>query len=133
MPEAVVDQLELVEVDEENSEQLVLLSRSLDCGLQAVNEVEAVWEVSERVDTLAFSDIGLRAGHPDCLSVLITHCDAATERPDIAAVFVPHAVFTNKFLSLAVAMRGNLRTNPLTVFGMNMAEPFFVARPGLAL
>jgi hypothetical protein len=68
MSQAVVDQFELVEVYEQNSEKLVVLTGGLDCGLEAVNEVEAVGQAGERVFDFAFSDVGLRAGHPDCFA-----------------------------------------------------------------
>ena len=84
MSEAVVDQFELVKVDEQDSEKRVLLAGGFDCGLEAVDEVEAVWKVSERVDDFAFGDIGLRTGHADGFSVRIADRDAAAERPDIA-------------------------------------------------
>src|ERR1700686_2668634 len=60
MSEAVVDHLELVEGDEQDGEVGVLLTGGFDRGLEAVDEIEAVWEASERIDDFAFSDVRLR-------------------------------------------------------------------------
>ena len=78
MTEGVVDQFELIEVDEQDGEKTVLLPSGLDRGLQAVDEVETVWEASERIDDLAFGDIRLRSGDTNSHSVFIADSNSAT-------------------------------------------------------
>jgi len=56
VPEAVVDHLELVKIDEQDSETDRLLISRLDSGLEAVDEVKAVWKAGQRIRGLAFGE-----------------------------------------------------------------------------
>ena len=89
--------------------------------------------MSERTDDFAFRDVCLRAGHSDCLAARVAGRDTTTQRPDIAAVFVAHPIFTHELRGLVVAVRRNLSADSLAVSGINLADSLFVGRPVLAL
>ena len=81
MPEAVVDHLEAVEVEEEHREEAASAALGARAGaLEAVEEEGAVRQAGERIVDLAVGDVGLRAGEAAGLAVLAL---SATPRASI--------------------------------------------------
>ena len=99
----------------------------LDRGLEAVDEIEAVWDMRERIGDLALGDVGLRTRHAERFARRIADRNPAAQRPDVAAGFVAHAVLADELRSLALAVRGNLVADTLPVVGVNVGEPFLGA------
>ena len=100
--EAVVDQLESIEVDEQHPVVAPGAARALgDRALQQLAEQRAVRQVGQPVvarrlrqriaNPALLGDVGLRPRHADRAAGFITHRDAAAQHPARPAAGVVHA------------------------------------------
>ena len=142
VPEAVVDHLELVEVDVEDRERIVVAPPAAGEGLaQAVAEQRAVGEAGQRVvervveepflRLLAAGDVGQGAGHAVGLAPRVPHREAAAEHPAIGAVAMPDAVLHLEVRLLALEVHVQALAKLSDLFRMDAAQPLVGGRAQL--
>ena len=99
MAEAVVDQLEAVEVDEQHGKAVRGRAARLEQRpVEQLGEQRAVGQARQAVvqsgvrelvlDAAALGDVGLRSRHSNRAAGLVTHGDAAAQHPAVRAVEV---------------------------------------------
>ncbi len=122
--EAVVDQLEAVQIDEEQGRGPTV--RSLLHLLEQFVQVQTVGQAGQGIVAcrmaqaflggLACADVGLRTGHAQS-SLLAALGDAAHQHPQVVTTLDAHAVFM-----------GQRRRSPVQVIGDRLAQPRQVVR-----
>ena len=121
--EAVVDDLEPVEVDEQHREAVLGAPLGAAEGAaEQVGEQRAVGEAGQGVvegvveqlllRQLALGDVGERPRHPVRLPGLVAHRHAAAQHPAIAAVLVQDAVLDLELRGHPLHVRVDLRLEP---------------------
>ncbi len=134
MAEAVVDDLEAVEVHEQDGGQVVAVAAgALHGAAELVDEVGAVGQVGEGVvhgvvtqaflGGLAGRDVGERAGDAHGAPALVALGQAEDHHPAVAAGAVEDAVLDLEALAGALQVGGQVGLDPVDVLGVDAAEP----------
>ncbi len=139
MAQAVVDDLELVEIDVEEREPVLGIAVGAGQAVrQAVRQQAAVGEAGERVvqrleaqlllGQLAIGDVGERAGGPQGVALRVLDGDAPAEHPAVLAVAVADAKLRRQVLHVLVEvhveMHVDVGAQPRQIVGVHAIEPF---------
>ena len=139
--EAVVHQLEAVEVDEQHRVLVRRRTRALrDRPLQQLAEERAVREVRQRVvtsglgqrvaDQALLGDVRQGAGHANRTAGVVADRDAAAQHPADLAAHVAHAILLLEVRALAIKMGAKRFDQRWTIFVVRILEPLLVRRDG---
>ncbi len=141
--EAVVDQLETVDVHEQNG----VARPGPECAGQRdaepVHKKGAVGQAGERVvkgvvaqlflGRLPVGDVGHAPGHPQRVPLAVPDGKAAVEDPPIVPVLVAHPVLDLEMLRLAREMGVDQRPHGFQVIGVDALEPGLVGTAELSV
>ena len=142
--QAVVDHLELVEIDEEQREPVLRIPVAARQAVrQAVGQQAPVGEAGERVvhrlevqlllGQLAVGDVGQRAGRPQRVAFGVVDRDPPAQHPAVAAVAVADAKLRREILVLAPQVRVDVGAQPRQIVGVHPVQPFSEPVADLAL
>ena len=142
--EAIVYDLEAIEVEEEDGAPVRLLALRALQGLgQAIQEERAVRKAGERIVQcvvdelllrgLAGGDVGHRAGYPGRLAILVPDRDTAAENPPVAAVGVPDSMLALEVRGVPLEVAVDLGVDTVDVLGMHPHEPIIGGAVDLAV
>jgi hypothetical protein len=132
--EAVVDQLEAVEVQEEHRELVRAALGTPERAEQPVEERLAIGQASECVvpghvleellACLALGDVRGHSGQAQDPPLLVPHRRPAAQHPDVAAVAAEQAVLAVEAGALPLQVRRDVGLQGVDVFGVDTVEPF---------
>ena len=134
VPEAVVDGLESIEIEEENGEPVSLApSRTRERALDQIEEQRPVGQARERVvqrivehavgDRLALRDVHERARDPNHFGRPILHDAATSEHPLPRAVAIQEPVLVFEPIGAALDMGGKRSVELLAIRRMDPLQP----------
>ena len=136
MSEAVVDQLEGVDV-QEHDRKLVLLAalHPSDRSLEEVREKRPIRQVGERIVqsvtrklllyVLAVRRVRQRACYAMRLAIIILDCDSTHQDPPVRAVLVAHAMLVLEMLRPTLQVIVELAPHALEIFLVHQVQPGF--------
>ncbi len=142
MPQAVVDVLEAVDVEEEDGEGIALApAGDAEGAVQPVLEESPAGKVREPVEEgvaeelllrlLPLGDVGQRPRNPVRLVRPAPDGQPTGQHPPVGAVPLAQAVLELEVGGPAVEMRAELGVEPLGLVGMHPAEPLLRSRADL--
>jgi hypothetical protein len=135
MSQAVVDQLEPVDIQEHHRE---LRGRVGAIGgeflFQTVHEQETVGQSGERIENLAGGNVAHGTSHPQNFAGAILHGRAAAANPPVGPIPVPHAVLAFECRAGTAGLFPPQHVPELLqVLGVHPREPLAGARPDLGV
>ena len=142
--QAVVHELETVEVEEEHGEAVLVPPAAVRHGLtQTVEEQRPVGQSGEgivegvvedlRLRLLAEGDVGLRAGDADVLALRVLDHEAAAQHEEVVAFPGPQAMLALEMGGAAFEVSLEARADAFLVLGVNAVQPLVGAVRDLVL